>query len=999
MAEREKPRKSTRLYKQLFHQIKTGLAILHLESRVDPRSLRLIAANPAGRKAAGVVAEDYEGKRLADTAPKLFETGIPQACAEVVRSGQARDLGQVELGDKGIGGALFAVKAHPLPGDCAAVLFEDITERKQAEEALAKNVEWLRSVFENSAIGIGLANLDFKFVGANRAYHEILGYTEKGLRKISFMDITYEDDRRRNWDLIMELLEGRRSEFQFEKRCRRKDGKLIWVRDTVSLVPGSERVPQLIMAITEDITERKRAQEALEQAANRFKLVTLATQDALYDWDLVSHEIWRNQNYQQMFGAAEWSSDSENWWADRLHPEDRERALTAQDAALASGSNVFSPEYRLRRPDGSYADIAERSLIVRDAQGQAVRMIGALTDITERRRAEEALRPSEQRYWDLFENATDIVFTTNIQGNITSVNRAGEQSSGYARAELTCMNVLQILAPEYVEGWRRVLEGLAAGREPGISEWEIVAKDGHRVRLEANLRQVRRKGELAEVQGIARDITERKRAEEALAESEERFRSLAENATVGIYRTTPDGRILMANPTLVRLLGFDSFEELASRNLELEGFATGYPRSAFRQQVEREGELKGFESAWERRDGTVLFVRESARVVRAGDGQVLHYDGIVEDVTERKQAEDALKESEARFRAIFENSAIGIALVDMHGHPVERNPALQKMLGYDETEPAQMAFNEFTHPADAQADWDLFTQLVEGKRDQYQLEKRFYQKGGEAVWGQLTVSLVRNQNGEPQYAIGMVEDISERKRAEEALRQLSGRLLRLQDEERRRIARELHDNTAQSLAALAINLSVVKDAAPDLNPRVRTCLSESLELAERCSREIRTLSYLLHPPLLDEAGLGSALRWFVDGYTQRTGIHVDLEIPPELTRLPGDIELALYRVVQEALTNIHLHSGSQKAHVRLKCGPDQAELTVADEGRGLLSEGMERGGRQGAKLGVGIPGMRERIRQLEGQLEILADSNGTTLRVIVPLRKDQNEQASHPDRG
>ena len=231
-------------------------------------------------------------------------------------------------------------------------------------------------------------------------------------------------------------------------------------------------------------------------------------------------------------------------------------------------------------------------------------------------------------------------------------------------------------------------------------------------------------------------------------------------------------------------------------------------------------------------------------------------------------------------------------------------------------------------------------------------------------------------------------DITERKRAEAALRQMSRRLLRLQDEERRRIARELHDTTAQSLAALAINLNVVKDSAPDLSARARACLSESLELAEECSREVRSVSYLLHPPLPDEAGLGSALRWFIDGYTQRTGIHVDLEVPPGLTRLPGDVELALYRVVQEGLTNIRLHSGSKKARVCLECRPDQAVLTVADEGRGMPPGLLERMGRHGGELGVGIPGMRERIRQLGGQLEIVTGSKGTTLTAIMPLREE-----------
>jgi signal transduction histidine kinase len=153
-------------------------------------------------------------------------------------------------------------------------------------------------------------------------------------------------------------------------------------------------------------------------------------------------------------------------------------------------------------------------------------------------------------------------------------------------------------------------------------------------------------------------------------------------------------------------------------------------------------------------------------------------------------------------------------------------------------------------------------------------------------------------------------------------------------------------------------------------------------LAEQCSHEIRNLSYLLHPPLLDKAGLGSALPWLVEGYTQRTGIRVDLEMPPAPTRLPGEVELALYRIVQEGLTNIHRHAGSKSAHICLKFPPDQAVLTVADEGHGIPPGLLERG-RGDAKLGMGISGMRERIRQLGGQFEILTGGSGTTLTAIV----------------
>ena len=196
-------------------------------------------------------------------------------------------------------------------------------------------------------------------------------------------------------------------------------------------------------------------------------------------------------------------------------------------------------------------------------------------------------------------------------------------------------------------------------------------------------------------------------------------------------------------------------------------------------------------------------------------------------------------------------------------------------------------------------------------------------------------SVYRDETGDVIGVFAAARDISERKRTEEALRQLSGRLLRLQDEERRRIARQLHETTAQGLAGLAVNLSIVKSSAADLSPRASACLSESLELAEQCSREIRTLSYLLHPPLVDEAGLAPALRWYTAGFAQRSGIEVHVDVSPEFGRLPSEFELTLYRIVQEALTNIHRHSGSKTARICLERQPNEIVLTVADEGHGF----------------------------------------------------------------
>jgi signal transduction histidine kinase len=217
---------------------------------------------------------------------------------------------------------------------------------------------------------------------------------------------------------------------------------------------------------------------------------------------------------------------------------------------------------------------------------------------------------------------------------------------------------------------------------------------------------------------------------------------------------------------------------------------------------------------------------------------------------------------------------------------------------------------------------------------------------------------------------------------ETALHQLSGRLLELQDEERRRIALELHDTTAQNLAVLSMNLHTVQDKL--LSAKQRQALLESLELAERCSHEIRTLSYLLHPPLLDELGLMSALRSYTAGYTQRTGIQTELKMA-EIGRLPRDVEITLFRIIQEALANVHRHSGSSKAEIRMIRDPREVHLHVTDFGRGVPPESLGPIS-EGASLGVGIAGMRERARQLGGQLKVASSGSGTTISVNLPLR-------------
>ena len=287
-------------------------------------------------------------------------------------------------------------------------------------------------------------------------------------------------------------------------------------------------------------------------------------------------------------------------------------------------------------------------------------------------------------------------------------------------------------------------------------------------------------------------------------------------------------------------------------------------------------------------------------------------------LTLRQKEDRTLRESEARFRLLVENMRDIAWIVSLDGpKTLFINSAFERITGrtrqslHDQPECLDLIYPEDR----AQAVVALFRQVLE----EYEGDSEFRIVRPDAAlrWLRCRAFLIVKNAGRDSQVGCIAEDITEFKQAEEELRGASARLLRLQDEERRRIARELHDSTAQLLTALTLNLSAVQKSAARLNRKARRAFSESIALARQCSQEVRTLSYLLHPPLLEELGLVTAIRNYLDGYTKRCGIQVEFEVAQDFGRLPQEIELALFRVVQESLTNIHRHSGSARARVRL----------------------------------------------------------------------------------
>jgi len=265
--------------------------------------------------------------------------------------------------------------------------------------------------------------------------------------------------------------------------------------------------------------------------------------------------------------------------------------------------------------------------------------------------------------------------------------------------------------------------------------------------------------------------------------------------------------------------------------------------------------------------------------------------------------------------------------------------------------------------------------------DRWEGELRHTTKYGSQITVSSRWTTLRDRNGKSEGWLEINTDITARKRAEEAARRLSGRILSLQDDERRRIARGLHDSLGQYLAALKMNLDVFRTSKNDQAKLASDCA----EIVDKCLNETRTISHLLHPPLLDEAGFDSAARWYVDGFSQRSGIKVNLNLPQKLSRMHRDVEVALFRAVQECLTNVHRHSGSSVVDVRLSLSAKQIRLEIKDDGRGIPQERLRSLNQGAADAGVGLAGMRERIRELGGSLEIRSERAGVTVIVRIPI--------------
>jgi PAS domain S-box-containing protein len=673
--------------------------------------------------------------------------------------------------------------------------------------------------------------------------------------------------------------------------------------------------------------------------------------------------------------------------------------MTAMRARFREKGELRDEQLLFRRKDGAIRCGRLSGVIITLEAGRYSLVV--VRDITEYKEAEDALRASEQRFRTLLETQRVGIAVWGADGRCRFVNRALMEMHGLADIDPTGIAFKDALAavPAFDDRgkeipWNmlpsaRVLQTRQPVRNQVIGQ---LLPGSKKVlwRLVDAIPEFTPGGEFAGVISSSTDITDLKRAEEEKRISQEMFATAFHASPDSMtISTLEEGRYIEINDSFTRLFGWRREEVVGKTAVELGIWRDAAHRETLKSRLRNEGRTSQFEAFLCIKSGEVRTVHISADLINL-NGEICVL-ALSHDVTDRKQREEALYASEERFRTLVQNLDAGIVLFSPEGRIQFANQAAQRIFGVSEEE------------ARGRLGTEVPVVLLDANGNEIPFESRpiprvlatrqpihnaviGWRRAGAADVSWLVGNAVPqfSKDGQLTGVIASMLDITEQKRAEEKLRRLSARLLQLQDEERRRLGRDLHDSLAQLVLAVNLRLAQVTQSSPKLDEASRHLLSEARGTLQEMSRQIRTLAYLLHPPLLDELGLASAIREYAQGFGDRSGISLNVEIQADFQRLSQDAETALFRIVQESLTNIQKHSGSSIASIRLHGDGAAVHLEVRDFGRGMPAVTDRRADWPGARFGVGILGMRERLAQLGGELRIESNGAGTTVRARIP---------------
>jgi PAS domain S-box-containing protein len=672
---------------------------------------------------------------------------------------------------------------------------------------------------------------------------------------------------------------------------------------------------------------------------------------------------------------------------DITHPDDLEVDLAQREKVRSGTLASYAMEKRCIRKDGSVVWVNLTVAGVRDG-GKLEHFISVVEDITERGKAEEA----QFRLGTIVESSDDAIVSKKLDGVITSWNAAATRIFGFTAEEAIGRSITIIIPPDLQSEETTILSRLRRGERIDHYQTVRMTKSGKRLDVSLTISPVRdSKGHIIGASKVARDITDRKQAEQ----SRNLLAAIVASTDDAIISKNPDGVITSWNKSAERIFGYTAEEAIGQHITLIIPQERHAEESDILARLRRGERIDHFHTIRRRKDGSLLDVSLTISPVRDSSGRVIGASKVARDITAEKQVEQALRESEQRFRVITDASPVMVWMAGTDRLCYYFNKGWLDFVGRTLEQESGNGWAENVHPEDFDRCLQIYVTNFDARRS-FEMEYRMRHHTGQYRW--------ILDRGVPRYAadgtfegyIGGCLDIHGQKEAAEKVRIADDmtRLMKAQDEERRRIARELHDTAGQTLTVLGLSLAELVERAQAIAPELAKEGKEIEGVVHQLQREIRTTSYLLHPPLLDECGLASALSMYVEGLAERSHVAITLDVAADVGRLPRDMELAIFRLVQECLTNIHRHSGSKTALIRLVREGESVRTEVQDHGKGISPERLSEIRSHGS--GVGIRGIRERIRQFHGEMKIESNGSGTSVIVSIPMPKEAHSADSEP---
>lgn len=682
----------------------------------------------------------------------------------------------------------------------------------------------------------------------------------------------------------------------------------------------------LVRFLGSALAERQKAR-ALTTQAEKTTLILDGMRDGYYEVDLKGRFTFVNKALARAWGRSREEMIGRSY-RDFLLPESVEQVFSVFNEVFRSGRAKLGVQAQVRDVDGQLHIIEFSVALIRNEQGEPVGFYGIVHDVTDRVWMEQELREANARFASLLEALPDVIYFKDLEGRNLIVNRAMEELTGLTRERIIGKRDEEIFPPELALKCRQS-DAEVLKQKKSLRFYESLNdSSGRRIYFETIKSPVFDKdGNLIGIVGISRNITGMKEAEERLKESERSFRSLFENATVGIYRTSPDGRILLANPAMVRMLGYESFEELAARNLEKDGFEPSYPRRVFIEQIEKYGELRGLEAAWRRKDGSIIYVRESARAIRDENGNTLYYEGVVEDITEKKEAEVKLRAQQELFQTVLNSAEDIIFILDKNYRILLLNRAAQEYFEVSAEEAIGKVLAELYKAESWSSARERFERVLRGEivREDVSL----YYKGRKIILSVTEVPL-RNKEGEIYGLCGIARDITQRVRMEQALMESV--------KEKEALLREIHHRVKNNMQVICSLLNL--QAYHSKN-------SELTSILKDCQSRIRSMA-IVHEQLYRSANLAK-----IDfaGYLEKLVVHLynahrqsqeKVSIETQLQPVELDIGKAmpLGLMASEIISNCFKHAfpGERRGKLKVvlsKIEPSGMKLEISDDGVGL----------------------------------------------------------------